>query len=138
MAPLSPRREHARARRAYGQNFLADPSIARRLADLAVTVPDVPVFEVGAGRGRLTRELLRRGVRVFAYEIDPDLARTLPRHASLTVRNENFLAAPPPGEAFAVAGNIPYGLTSPVIEWCLDTPGLRRATLLTQWDVSAF
>ena len=44
------RREHARARRTLGQNFLADPGRARRLAELAVPEPGTLVYEVGAGR----------------------------------------------------------------------------------------
>ncbi|MEU4694696.1 23S ribosomal RNA methyltransferase Erm [Actinoplanes sp. NPDC023714] len=135
MAPHSSfRREHARARRAYGQNFLADSSAARLIADIAVADPGMLVYEVGAGRGRLTTELLRRRARVAAYEIDPALAATLPHHARLSVRTDDFLAAMPPEETFAVAGNIPYGLTSPVITWCLNAAALRRATLLTQWE----
>ncbi|MEU8242719.1 23S ribosomal RNA methyltransferase Erm [Actinoplanes missouriensis] len=130
----SPRQEHARARRAYGQNFLADPRSARLLADIAVADPQLTVLEVGAGRGRLTTELLHRCRRVIAYEIDPDLATALPAHPRLTVRTGDFLAAKPPAAAFTVAGNIPYGLTSPVITWCLGSPALRRATLLTQWE----
>ena len=125
---------HVRARRAFGQNFLADPAAARLLAGVAVIDPDIPVYEVGAGRGRLTVELLRRCRRVVAYEIDPDLAGRLPAHHALTVRVEDFLAAQPPGGPFAVAGNIPYGLTAPVVDWCLHAPGLCRATLLTQWE----
>ncbi|WP_229074606.1 ErmE/ErmH/ErmO/ErmR family 23S rRNA (adenine(2058)-N(6))-methyltransferase, partial [Actinoplanes sp. DH11] len=132
--PSSPRREHARARRAHGQNFLADAAIARRIADLAVLDPETPVLEVGAGRGRITTELLRRCRRVVAYEIDPSLAGALPADHRLTVRTDDFLAATPPREPFTVAGNIPYGLTSPVITWCLRSPGLRRATLLAQWE----
>jgi 23S rRNA (adenine-N6)-dimethyltransferase len=128
------RREHSRARRTLGQNFLADPAWARRLASLAVQDQDLVVYEVGAGRGRITRELLASQARVVAYEIDPDMAARLPRHPRLRVRPEDFLAATPPPESFAVAGNIPYALTAAVVRWCLDAPTLRRATLLTQWE----
>ncbi|WP_442875153.1 ErmE/ErmH/ErmO/ErmR family 23S rRNA (adenine(2058)-N(6))-methyltransferase [Actinoplanes sp. NBC_00393] len=128
------RREHNRARRVFGQNFLFDPAAARLIADTAVIDPDIPVYEVGAGRGRLTVQLVRRSRRVIAYEIDPDLAGMLPEHRALTVRTDDFLAAQAPPGPFTVAGNIPYGLTSAVITWCLRAPGLRRATLLTQWE----
>jgi 23S rRNA (adenine-N6)-dimethyltransferase len=128
------RREHSRARRTLGQNFLADPVWARRLASLAVQDQDLLVYEVGAGRGRLTRELLSLSARVVAYEIDRDMAARLPAHSRLSVRTEDFLAARPPAESFAVAGNIPYALTAAVVRWCLDAPALRRATLLTQWE----
>jgi 23S rRNA (adenine-N6)-dimethyltransferase len=92
------------------------------------------VYEVGAGRGRLTRELLRTCRRVVAYEIDADLAGSLPRDDRLTVRTEDFLAAPPPAERFAVVGNIPYALTAGVVRWCLAAGTLSDATLLTQLE----
>jgi 23S rRNA (adenine-N6)-dimethyltransferase len=134
MAPHTDRREHARARRTLGQNFLADPEAARRLADAAVPGPDALLYEVGAGRGSLTTALLPRCARLVAYEIDAQMAARLPRHPRLTVRTEDFLAAKPPAEDFAVAGNIPYALTAAVVRWCLDAPTLSRATLLTQWE----
>jgi 23S rRNA (adenine-N6)-dimethyltransferase len=128
------RREHARARRTLGQNILADPAFARRLAELAIHDQDLLVYEVGAGRGRLTRELLPRCAHVVAYEIDADLVARLPRHPRLTVRTEDFLAASPPAEEFSLVGNIPYALTAAVVRWCLTAPTLRSATLLTQWE----
>jgi 23S rRNA (adenine-N6)-dimethyltransferase len=125
---------HARARRVYGQNFLADPAAVRRVAEAATLDRSRLVVEVGAGRGRLTAELLRRAGRVVAYEVDPDMAAALPRRAGLSVRTADFLAARPPGEPFAVVGNIPYALTSAVVAWCLAAPRLTSATLLTQLE----
>ena len=134
MAPHLPRREHARARRAFGQNLLTDPAAVRAVVDAAGPRRGELVYEAGAGRGRLTTELLRRGSRVVAYEIDPDLARHLPVDDRLTVRIDDFLAARPPGVPFTAVGNIPYALTSAIVGWCLRAPGLRRATLLNQWE----
>ncbi|WP_433307243.1 ErmE/ErmH/ErmO/ErmR family 23S rRNA (adenine(2058)-N(6))-methyltransferase [Actinoplanes sp. CA-030573] len=134
MAPRFTRHEHARSRRTLGQNFLADPAAIRRLADAAAPGPDTLLYEIGAGRGRLTTALLPLCGRLVAYEIDADMAARLPRHPRLTVRTEDFLAARPPAEDFAVVGNIPYALTAAVVRWCLDAPALRRATLLTQLE----
>ncbi|GIE98654.1 23S ribosomal RNA methyltransferase Erm [Paractinoplanes rishiriensis] len=131
MAPL---RSHARTRRAFGQNFLADPAAARLIAEVADPGHDTLLYEVGAGRGRLTTELLRRSSRVVAYEIDPEMAARLPRDPRLSVRTADFLAARPPRSEFEVAGNIPYALTAGVVRWCLTADSLRRATLLTQWE----
>ncbi|MEV6929062.1 ErmE/ErmH/ErmO/ErmR family 23S rRNA (adenine(2058)-N(6))-methyltransferase [Dactylosporangium sp. NPDC051485] len=125
---------YPRARRVYGQNLLVDSSVIRRVADAAALHPADLVVEVGAGRGALTAELLRRAGRVVAYEVDPGLAAALPRRAGLTVRTGDFLAAPVPGGPFAVVGNIPYALTSAVVAWCLAAPTLRSATLLTQLE----
>jgi 23S rRNA (adenine-N6)-dimethyltransferase len=135
MAPhFSARREHARIRRAHGQNFLADSGAIARVGDSAGIRPGDLVYEVGAGRGRLTAELLRRGAHVVAYESDPGVADWLPRHDRLEVRVEDFLATSPPRRPFAVTGNIPYGLTSAVVDWCLRAGTLRSATLLTQLE----
>ncbi|MFI5910155.1 23S ribosomal RNA methyltransferase Erm [Dactylosporangium sp. NPDC051541] len=128
------RAAHPRARRVYGQNFLADPAAVRHVINAADIASDRLVVEVGAGRGTLTTELLRRGRRVIAYEVDPGLAAALPDHERLTVRSRDFLAAAPPAGEFAVVGNIPYALTSAVVGWCLAAPGLVSATLLTQLE----
>jgi 23S rRNA (adenine-N6)-dimethyltransferase len=125
---------HPRARRVYGQNLLADRAAVRRVADAAALRPGELVVEVGAGRGSLTAELLRRAGRVIAYEVDPGLAAALPRAPGLTVHTGDFLAAAAPGGPFAVVGNIPYALTSAVVAWCLAAPGLTAATLLTQLE----
>ncbi|HET6530563.1 MAG TPA: rRNA adenine N-6-methyltransferase family protein, partial [Actinoplanes sp.] len=57
MAPSSVRRAHHRARRAFSQNFLSDPAAVRTVIEAAAVEPDDLVYEVGAGRGQLTRAL---------------------------------------------------------------------------------
>ena len=129
-----PRREHARARRAFGQNFLSDPQAVRRLAAVAGIRPGDLVYEVGAGRGVLTGELARRTPNLVAYEVDPQVAAGMPRLPGVTVRVADFLRAVPPDQPFGVVGNIPYALTSAVVDWCLRAETLTAATLLTQWE----
>jgi 23S rRNA (adenine-N6)-dimethyltransferase len=131
MAPSSIRRAHSRARRALSQNFLHDPAAVRTVIEAAAVKPDDLVYEVGAGRGRLTRALVPLCREVVAYEVDPAMARSL-RWG--TVRNEDFLRAVPPREPFALVGNIPYALTSAVVDWALRAPALTAATLLTQLE----
>jgi 23S rRNA (adenine-N6)-dimethyltransferase len=131
---MAPRPEHARARRAYGQNFLTDPHAVRAIVAAAELKPDALVYEVGAGRGRLTAAMLATGAQVVAYEVDPAIAAALPRHPRLTVRPADFLAARPPRRPFSVVGNIPYALTAAVVDWCLAAPNLTTATLLTQLE----
>jgi len=132
MAPY--RQEHARTRRAFGQNFLTGAQSLRQVVTAADIRPGDLVYEVGAGRGHLTAELARRTRRLVTYEVDPAMAAALPALPGLTVRAEDFLRAVPPAEPFAVVGNIPYGLTSAVVEWCLGAPALTTATLVTQLE----
>ena len=135
MAPhSSPRRAHSRARRAFSQNFLSDPAAVHRFVDAADLGPDDLVYEVGAGRGQLTSALAKVCGQVIAYEVDPRMAAAVPAQHGVIVRTEDFLRAADPGEPFSVAGNIPYSLTSAVIDWCLRAPSLRGATLLTQLE----
>jgi 23S rRNA (adenine-N6)-dimethyltransferase len=131
MAPPSQRRAHSRARRAFSQNFLTDPAAVRAVIEAAAVKPDDLVYEVGAGRGRLTRELVPLCREVVAFEVDPALARRL-RWG--TVRTEDFLRAAPPPEPFALVGNLPFALTSAVVDWALGAPTLTTATLVTQWE----
>jgi 23S rRNA (adenine-N6)-dimethyltransferase len=87
---------------------------------------------VGAGRGVLTGELARHTRELITYEVDPQVAAGLPRLPGVTVRVADFLRAVPPERPFGVVGNIPYALTSAVVDWCLRAGTLTSATLLTQ------
>src|SRR6266516_438742 len=63
--------EHGlRPSRALGQNFLADPNTARRIARLAGVEAGDRVLEIGPGIGSLTVALLEAGARVTAIELD--------------------------------------------------------------------
>src|SRR6266540_6424768 len=67
--------EHGlRPSRALGQNFLADPNTARRIARLAGVEAGDRVLEIGPGLGSLTLALVERGCSVLALELDRKLA----------------------------------------------------------------
>ncbi len=61
----------------FGQNFLIDQNLLRKIVDLADVRPDRTVLEVGPGTGSLTQELLARAGRVVAVEIDSGMFRLL-------------------------------------------------------------
>lgn len=121
-------------RRALSQNFLVD----RHAVDLMVkaAAPEGLVLEPGSGEGALTLALAEAGARVVGYEIDPRLAGQLAARTRddprIDVIRGDFTAARAPREPFAVVGNIPYSVTSKIVDWCLRAPGLTSATLLTQ------
>jgi 16S rRNA (adenine1518-N6/adenine1519-N6)-dimethyltransferase len=70
--------EHdVRPSRALGQNFLADPNTARRIARLAGVGPGDRVLEIGPGLGSLTLALLEHGTRIVALERDRRVAAVL-------------------------------------------------------------
>jgi 16S rRNA (adenine1518-N6/adenine1519-N6)-dimethyltransferase len=127
-----------RPRKAWGQNFLVNPRVAARLVAGWGLAPGACLLEIGAGAGSITLPLLQRGVRVVAVERDPALAELLRRRAEaecaegdlriltadiLTVEGREILAAGPAGD-WHLAGNLPYSITTPILEWA----GRQRAS----------
>ncbi len=119
-------------RRRLGQCFLIDAGSMRRLLDLAAVGPGERVLEVGPGTGSLSEELLERGARVVAVEIDPGLAALLRERLAdrenFTLLEQDVLAgksavAPAVLEATAPAAslvsNLPYSIATPLIAECL-------------------
>jgi len=98
-------------------------------------------LEIGPGLGTLTASLLKRFEKVLAVEFDADLARKLPGSfpgTNLEVVQADFLQfdlnlVPSP---YAVAGNIPYYITSPIIEKLIMAENRpERVVLLMQKEV---
>jgi 23S rRNA (adenine-N6)-dimethyltransferase len=122
---------------AGGQHFLRSPRLADEIVAAAGVGRDDLVVEIGPGHGRLTAPLLAAGARVLAIELDPGLAEALRRRHGdprLTVVHADFLATPRPGERHRVLGNIPFGVTTPILRRLLDDPAgpLERAELIVQ------
>ncbi|MGH7608311.1 MAG: 16S rRNA (adenine(1518)-N(6)/adenine(1519)-N(6))-dimethyltransferase RsmA [Gemmatimonadales bacterium] len=146
-----------RPRRRLGQHFLADPAILARIADALDPVPGETVLEIGPGRGSLTDVLLGRGVTVIAMEKDRALAAALgvrraawgayqlsvvqgdalqqDWHALVDARVDAPHAARR-APHFKIIGNIPYNITSPLIEKALTPPLPERVVFLVQREVA--
>ncbi len=129
------------AKRRLGQHFLTDPRLLARIADALEAGPQDTVLEVGPGRGGLTAALLDRAGRVIAIEKDPELVPELrERFPALTVIEADALdldwnTLKPPG-GLLVTGNIPYNITSPLIDKALLPPRPRRTVFLVQKEVA--
>ena len=132
-------------RQRLGQHFLSDPSLLRKIADALDPAPDDVVLEIGPGKGSLTEQLLGRGVRVIAIEKDRRLADELEKWSAergtdrLTVVTGDALEID--WQTFAVArfkiiGNIPYNITTPLIEKALTPPYPERVVFLMQTEVA--
>ncbi len=108
-------------KRSLGQNFLINQGAAQRIAQNLELGPQDVVVEIGPGSGILTKELLSYGAQVIGVEIDSRLCRILRENLKserLLVFCEDFLRFDLSlwGENLKLVGNIPYHLTSPVIE----------------------
>lgn len=111
-----------RPRKRFGQHFLASSDILNRLLSLIIPQDDQLIVEIGPGRGVLTRPLVRTGARLIAVEFDRDLFAELQDELGdndrVEIVNTDFVKWQPPEQRFRLVGNIPYNITSPVIDWC--------------------
>ena len=128
--------------RRLGQHFLVRKEILERIAQSACPDPTEIVIEIGPGRGALTSHLLARAARVIAIEIDQVLVQYLrakfrdePR---LTILESDVLKTDlAQWGPVTVAGNLPYYITSPIIEKTLALgPLLKLAIFLLQKEVA--
>ncbi len=119
--------------KAMGQNFLINPSVCPRMAELCGADENTGVIEIGAGIGVLTAELAKRAKKVVCVELDtrllPVLDETLSDFDNIKIINadvmktdlhalikENF-----EGMRVVVCANLPYYITSPVITMLLES-----------------
>ena len=131
------------AKRRLGQHFLTDPRLLARIADALEAGPDDVVLEVGPGRGGLTAPLLERAGRVIAIEKDRDLIPILrSRFPRLDLIEADALeldwhTLTKSGDSgLLVTGNIPYNITSPLIDKALLPPRPVRIVFLVQKEVA--
>ncbi len=128
--------------RRLGQHFLTHRSLLERIAEAACPARAPLVVEIGAGRGALTEFLLERAERVVVIELDAALIGQLrhkfPSEPRLTIVQGDVLRTrldqwgPP-----VIAGNLPYYITSPILEGIFRLgDGWRRAVLLVQREVA--
>jgi len=131
-------------RKSLGQHFLTDPRILQRIADAVALAPGETVVEIGPGRGSLTDALLARAARVIAVEVDRKLAELLrERYANeprLTIVEADVLTVSfgdIAGGPYALAGNVPYYITTPILFQALRPPRASRSVFLVQREVAA-
>jgi 16S rRNA (adenine1518-N6/adenine1519-N6)-dimethyltransferase len=133
-----------RAKKRFGQHFLHHKAILERITDALHPAPGDLVVEIGPGQGSLTEVLVRRGARVVAIEKDFELAPLLQvRLPEVMVIEADALeidwraaAGAGPDERLLVAGNIPYNITTPLIDRALAPPRPARIVFLVQKEVA--
>jgi 16S rRNA (adenine1518-N6/adenine1519-N6)-dimethyltransferase len=141
-------------RKTFGQNFLIDHNLIRKLVDAAAVSTGDTILEVGPGTGALTEEFLARGANVIAAEIDRGLAALLRErftpnssNPQSTIRNPQSHFSLIEGDClqdkrhfsepitkalgaapFKLVSNLPYGAATPVMSVLLtdypQCPGL--------------
>lgn len=136
----------------WGQNFLIDGNILKKIADNANSNQNGYVVEIGPGFGALTQELATNNKGVLAIDIDkslePVLKQVLSSYDNVQLLFQDILATDiecelkrafnlnevPP---YIVCANIPYNITTPIIFKLLEKcPHLQSAVLMMQKEVA--
>jgi len=114
------------AKKRLGQHFLKSPEIVHKILEVIHPRREHAIIEIGPGRGALTLPLVRSGAKVIAVEFDRDVTRYLNKLVrdfdNVTVINGDFLTFEPDSVGltrFTLVGNLPFNITSPVIEWMI-------------------
>ncbi|HLL00941.1 MAG TPA: 16S rRNA (adenine(1518)-N(6)/adenine(1519)-N(6))-dimethyltransferase RsmA [Myxococcaceae bacterium] len=136
------KRHGLHAKYSWGQNFLGDERALREIAEALALREGEPVVELGPGLGHLTRFLAATGARVTAVEKDRDMITVLEKEAipgvtvvSGNAATVNFAQVAGVPEV-AVAGNLPYHLTSSILFQVLEQRAqVTRAVFTLQKEV---
>ncbi|MBI5399573.1 ribosomal RNA small subunit methyltransferase A [Candidatus Saganbacteria bacterium] len=132
-------------RKQLGQHFLVDPMVLQRIIAAAEVTSDDLIVEIGSGLGLVTLELAKRANHVIAIEIDGELLRisqdVLKSQNNISFVRKDILKTDlnelTVGRHFKVVGNLPYYITSPILEALLtlkDRP--EKVVIMTQKEVA--
>ena len=121
---------HIKPKKRLGQNFLIDGNIQKKIIAASELGPSDNVLEIGAGCGELTRLIAASVTGVYALEIDPYLCQVLKcglkGHPNVKIINKDILKFnlrryfAKLKNKIKVIGNIPYYITTPIIEHLLE------------------
>ena len=118
-------------KRRLGQNLLTDEACLNRIIEAADLSEEDTVIEIGTGTGILTKELAKTAKKVITFEIDKrivEIAREyLKDCTNIEIINEDFLTVGAGrnlrlAETVKFVANVPYYITTPIIEKILSTP----------------
>jgi 16S rRNA (adenine1518-N6/adenine1519-N6)-dimethyltransferase len=137
--------------RRLGQHFLDHQPILERIAAAAAPEREPLIVEIGPGKGALTSHLLARADRVVAIELDPYLIAYLKQKFReqteagrlIVVQSDVLKADLGAWGPAAIAGNLPYYITSPILERVFSiraaedgAAGWKRGVFLVQLEVA--
>ena len=115
--------EQHQARKRFGQNFLSDPNIIRKIIEAIRPKEGDRIVEIGPGLGAMTEPLMEAMDHLHVVEIDRDLiARLKEKHSPerLTIHEGDalkfdFASIVPDGVLLRVVGNLPYNISTPIL-----------------------
>lgn len=133
-----------KAKKSLGQHFLRDPIIVTQIIEALRPQAGDTILEIGPGEGMLTLPLINSGATIVAVELDrrlaPELEKTFRERANFRVIEADILSINPADvglKEFTVIGNLPYNITTPVMDWLLTYHTvIDRAVFMMQKEVA--
>lgn len=135
--------------KAMGQNFLINPTVCPRMAEMGGASKEIGALEIGPGIGTLTIELAKTCRKVVSVELDirlmPILSETLSGCDNVSVINadimetnlHNLISEHFAGMEVIVCANLPYYITSPVITRLLEEKlPIKSITVMVQKEAA--
>ena len=134
--------------KSMGQNFLIDPQVPYDIAAASGADEHCGVLEIGPGIGPLTAQLAQRAGKVVSVELDssllPVLAETMAPYPNVEIVPGDVLKldlAALAAEKFQgltpmVCANLPYNITTPILEKLVETPCFESFTVMIQKEVA--
>lgn len=136
-----------RPKKRFGQHFLVDQNIVRKIIGVSKVEKGDAILEIGPGLGVLTGRLLEAGAKVFAVEIDKSLSESLkkrfPEDTGLEIINKDILDihlssfSEKAGKKIKVVSNLPYNISGAILAKFIDERNsLSDMTLMLQKEVA--
>ena len=131
----------------FGQNFLKDINIVKRIVDVSEVDSNSLVIEVGPGGGVMTKELASRAKNVLAYEIDTDLEdelfKRLEKFDNVDVLFQDFLTSDLINDVsnyqydkLYFVSNVPYYITTPILLKIIESGlNFNKIVIMVQKEV---
>lgn len=143
--------ENHKAKKKYGQNFLNDSSLSDKIIEAAKINNETEVLEIGPGMGFLTEKLIENSKFLTAFEIDNDLIpflnKKFAKNENFKLIHQDFMEADlteffenqknENRKNVKVVANIPYYITSPIINKLLEhRENIDEIYLMVQKEVA--
>ncbi len=114
---------HTKPKKSLGQNFLIDQNIQNKIIDTCNFSEDDVVLEIGPGTGKITNLIKDKVKKLYLVELDnrliPQLKELIKNNANVELFHQDILEFDLnklPEKKIKVFGNIPYYISSPIIE----------------------
>ena len=119
-----------KAKKYYGQNFLKNEEIIKNITDLVNPGENDLIIEIGPGRGALTKYLTQKACDLVCIEIDTDLKVYLDKYQSKKCKITKVY------QNVFVVGNLPYYITSPILEYLINSIKAQKMVFMVQKEVA--